>query len=54
MFGSLINVLKKDYLQDIDLVIIMVKHNEIVNNLDLLKDKIVLDTKNIMKGAYKL
>ncbi len=44
----------KDFLQDIDLVIIMVKHNEIVNNLDLLKDKIVLDTKNIMKGAYKL
>lgn len=37
----------KEFLNDIDLVIIMVKHQEIIDNMNLLKDKIVLDTQNI-------
>ena len=44
------------FLNDVDLVIIMVKHNEIKENLDKLKEKIVLDTQNIcdIEGTYKL
>ncbi|MGE5329458.1 MAG: nucleotide sugar dehydrogenase [Deltaproteobacteria bacterium] len=44
------------FLNDIDLVIVMVSHNEIKNNLDKLKGKVILDTKNIcnLKSAYKL
>ena len=46
----------KEFLKDTDLVIIMVKHQEILDNMDLLKDKIVLDTQNICsnKNCYKL
>lgn len=36
------------FLQDIDLVVIMVKHREIIDNLDLLNNKIVLDCHNII------
>lgn len=39
------------FLKDIDFVIIMVKHNEIINNMDVLKDKIILDTQNIYKDT---
>lgn len=45
------------FLNDIDLVIIMVKHNEIKENIDKLRNKIVLDTQNICDRAdniYKL
>lgn len=45
------------FLSDIDLVIVMVKHDEIKNSLDKLKDKIVLDTQNVCgksKNIYKL
>lgn len=45
------------FLNDVDLVIIMVKHDEIKENLDKLNGKIVLDTQNICenkKGIYKL
>lgn len=45
------------FLSDIDLVIVMVKHDEIKNNLDKLKDKVVLDTQNVCgksKNIYKL
>ena len=45
------------FLSDVDLVIVMVKHDEIKNNLSKLKDKIVLDTQNICgksKNVYKL
>ena len=44
------------FLEDIDLVVIMVKHDEIKNNLDKLKDKVILDTQNIcnIDGTYKL
>lgn len=45
------------FLNDVDLVIIMVKHNEIKENLEKLNGKIILDTQNICeskKGIYKL
>lgn len=37
------------FLNDIDLVVIMVKHNEIKDNMEKLKDKIILDCHNICK-----
>lgn len=46
----------KKFLNDIDLVIIMVKHQEIIDRMDLLKDKIVFDTQNVctLPSCYKL
>lgn len=38
------------FLSDVDLVVILVGHSEIKNNFDLLKDKIVLDTRNVYHG----
>ena len=46
-----------EFLNDIDIVVVMVKHDEIKNNIDKLKDKIVLDTQNVCgnsKNIYKL
>lgn len=40
----------KEFLTDIDFVILMVKHDEIINNLDMLSNKIVLDTQNICES----
>ncbi len=42
------------FLNDVDLVVIMVKHDEIKLNMDKLKNKIVLDCHNIIPGAYHL
>ena len=44
------------FLQDVDMVVIMVKHNEIKENMDKLAGKIVLDCHNICKlpGVYHL
>lgn len=46
------------FLEDVDLVIVMVKHNEIKENMNKLRDKIVLYTQNICNGdlgkVYKL
>ncbi len=44
------------FLSDIDLVVIMVKHNEIKENMDKLKDKIILDCHNIcpLPGTYHI
>jgi len=44
------------FLDNIDLIVIMVSHDEIKNNIGLLKGKIVFDTKNIcnIDGIYKL
>ena len=43
------------FLNDVDLVVIMVSHNEIKEQMDKLKGKVVLDTKNIcsIEGTYK-
>lgn len=47
-----------EFLDDIDMIIIMVKHDEIKENMEKLKGKIVLDTQNICKdlkeNIYKL
>ncbi|WP_404334439.1 nucleotide sugar dehydrogenase [Planococcus rifietoensis] len=44
-----------DFINEIDLVVIMVGHKHILDNLACLKGKIILDTKNIYnKDAYKL
>jgi len=44
------------FLNDIDLIVIMVSHDEIKEKMDKLVGKVVLDTKNIsrIKGTYKL
>jgi len=42
------------FLDDIDLIVIMISHTHIKKNIEMLKDKIVLDTKNIVPNAYKL
>lgn len=44
------------FLSDIDLVVIMVKHNEIKENMDKLKGKIILDCHNIcpLPGTYHI
>lgn len=42
------------FLSDIDLVVIMVKHNEIKENIAKLANKTVLDCHNIILGAYHL
>ncbi len=44
------------FLADVDLVVIMVKHNEIKENMDKLAGKVVFDTQNIctFEGAYRL
>lgn len=43
-----------EFLETIDFVVIMVKHNEIKDNLGKLANKIVLDCHNIIPGAYHL
>jgi UDP-N-acetyl-D-mannosaminuronic acid dehydrogenase len=44
------------FLEDVDLVVVMVKHNEIRENVEKLKGKIVLDCQNIidLPGVYHL
>ena len=42
------------FLNDIDFVVIMVKHDEIKENAEKLKDKLVLDCHNIIPRAYHL
>lgn len=46
----------EDFLNEIEILVIMVGHDHIKNNMNLLKDKLVLDTKNIcvFEGSYKL
>ena len=46
----------KCFLDDIDIVVIMVKHQEIIENINLLEGKIILDTQNIcdLKDTYKI
>lgn len=45
-----------EFLDGIDMIVIMVAHNEIRENMDLIKDKIVFDTRNVceLDGVYKL
>lgn len=45
-----------DFIQEIELVVILVGHDHIKMNFDLIKDKLILDAKNIcnFEGVYKL
>jgi UDP-N-acetyl-D-mannosaminuronic acid dehydrogenase len=44
------------FLEDVDMVILMVKHKHILDNMDKLKGKVIHDTVNIcnLEGVYKL
>lgn len=46
----------EDFLNEIEILVIITAHDHIKNNLDLVKDKLILDTKNICNfdGVYKL
>lgn len=46
----------ESFLKDVEMVVLMVGHDEIKNNQECLKDKIVLDTRNIctLDGTYRL
>lgn len=45
-----------EFLSEVDMIVIMVKHNEIENNVEKLKDKVVLDCHNIidLPGVYHI
>lgn len=45
-----------EFLSEVDMIVIMVKHNEIKNNVEKLKDKVVLDCHNIidLPGVYHI
>lgn len=43
-----------EFLQDVDMVVVMVSHTEIKNNMQKLEDKIVFDTRNIINGVERL
>ena len=46
----------EDFLNEVEILVIITAHDHIKNNLDLVKDKLILDTKNIcdFEGVYKL
>lgn len=46
----------EDFLNEIEIVVIMTGHDHIKNNMNFIKDKLILDTKNICthEGTYKL
>lgn len=46
----------EDFLNEIEILVIITAHDHIKNNLDLVKKKLILDTKNICSfdGVYKL
>jgi UDP-N-acetyl-D-mannosaminuronic acid dehydrogenase len=45
-----------DFINNINILVIITAHNHIKNKLDIIKSKIILDTKNICKdmNVYKL
>lgn len=46
----------ESFLQDIDFIVILVAHDEIRNNMEKIKNKIILDTRHIceLDGVYRL
>lgn len=46
----------EDFINEIEILVIMTAHDHIVENIELLKGKLILDTRNICKinGVYKL
>lgn len=45
-----------EFLRDIDLIVVMVGHSQIRNKMGLLKEKIILDTRNIcdLEGVFRI
>lgn len=43
-----------DFINKVEMVVVLVGHNHLKNNMDSLNNKIVLDTRNICEKAYKL
>jgi len=45
-----------EFLNVVDMVVILVGHSHIKDNLDKIKDKVVLDTRNVcgLENVYKL
>ncbi|WLR55475.1 nucleotide sugar dehydrogenase [Mesobacillus subterraneus] len=46
----------EDFLNEIEILVVMVGHDHIKSNMDIIKGKLILDTKNIcaFEGTYKL
>lgn len=46
----------ENFLKNIDIIVIMVGHNEIIDNMGRLEEKIILDTRNVchLEGVYHL
>lgn len=46
----------EDFLNEIEILVIITPHNHIKRNLNLIKDKLIIDTKNIcdFEGVYKI
>lgn len=46
----------EDFINEIEILVIITAHDHIKENMDLIKDKLVLDTKNIcdFESAYKI
>lgn len=46
----------EDFINEVEIVVLMVGHDHIKGNMDMLKDKLILDTKNIcvLENTYKL
>lgn len=46
----------KDFINDVDMVVIMIGHEQIRKEMDRLKDKVILDTRNVCDGmsVYKM
>lgn len=44
------------FLDDIDFIVLMVGHNEIINNMEKIRNKVILDTRKIcdFEGVYRL
>lgn len=42
------------FLEESDIIVLMVEHTHLIENLDSLEGKVVLDTHNLIKSAYKL
>ena len=46
----------KEFLGMVDMVVIMVGHSHLIENMDMIKDKVIFDTRNVcnFRHAYKL
>ena len=45
-----------EFLKNIDIIVLLVSHQEIKENMEKIKDKLILDTRNIcdFKGVYRI